>query len=89
MRRSGAAFWIFLLAVSAPARAWGPEGHRVVGDIAERYLNDRARAQVAELLKNDRLADGSPSGRRTLGEIIRGDYEKYGKLAHDIGFKPQ
>src|SRR5215467_9749604 len=24
-----------------------------------------------------------------FGEIIRSDYEKYGKLAHDIGFKPQ
>jgi len=24
-----------------------------------------------------------------FGEVIRSDYEKYGKLAHDIGFKPQ
>ena len=58
-----------LLALSAQAYAWGPEGHRVVGDIAARYLNAKAQAQVAELLKNDRLADGQPSGRRTLGEV--------------------
>lgn len=41
----------------------------MVGDIAERYLNAKARAQVADLLKNDRLADGEPSGRHTLGEV--------------------
>jgi hypothetical protein len=58
-----------LFALSAPAFAWGPEGHRVVGDVASRYLTATAQAQVSELLKNDRLAGGEPSGRRTLGEI--------------------
>jgi len=58
-----------LFALSAPALAWGPEGHRVVGDIASRFLTATAQAQVSELLKNDRLAGGEPSGRRTLGEI--------------------
>ncbi|MBZ5598786.1 MAG: S1/P1 nuclease [Acidobacteriia bacterium] len=58
-----------LFALSTPALAWGPEGHRVIGDIASRYLTAGAQAQVIELLKNDRLADGEPSGRRTLGEI--------------------
>jgi len=69
VRRAAAGYWAFALVLSAPAFAWGPEGHRVVGNIAERYLDARARAQIAELLKNDRLADGSPSGRSTLGEI--------------------
>jgi len=58
-----------LLALSAPAFGWGPQGHRVVGDIASRYLTPTAQAQVSELLTNDRLAGGDPSGRRTLGEI--------------------
>jgi hypothetical protein len=40
-----------------------------VGDIAARYLNPKAQTQVAELLKSDQLADGQPSGRRTLGEV--------------------
>jgi nuclease S1 len=58
-----------LFALSAPAFAWGPEGHRVVGDIAARYLSPRTQAQVSQLLKGDRLADGQPSGRRTLAEV--------------------
>src|SRR5262249_2662697 len=69
VRRAAAASWAFVLVLSTPVFAWGPEGHRVVGDIAERYLNERARVQITELLKNDRQADGQPSGRRTLGEI--------------------
>jgi len=49
--------------------AWGEECHRMVGDIANRYLQPKAREQVLALLKHDRLADGEPSRRRTLGEI--------------------
>jgi len=41
----------------------------MIGEIAARFLNARASAEVFELLRNDRLADGQPSGRRTLGEI--------------------
>ena len=58
-----------LLAVCAHAFAWGPEGHRLVGDIAARYLTPGSQARVSELLANDRLADGELSGRRTLGEV--------------------
>ena len=54
---------------TAQAFAWGPEGHRMIGDIASRYLVPKARAEVLELLKYDRLADGQPSGRRSLGEV--------------------
>jgi len=49
--------------------AWGPEGHRMVGEIASRHLDPKASAQVLELLKTDHLADGELSGRRTLGEV--------------------
>jgi nuclease S1 len=41
----------------------------MVGDIAARYLTPKAQAQISELLRNDRLADGQPSGRRTLGDV--------------------
>jgi hypothetical protein len=58
-----------LLALSASAFAWGPEGHRMVGDIAARYLTPNTQSGIAELLKGDRLAGGEPSGRRTLGEV--------------------
>lgn len=60
---------LVLLAPAQAALAWGPEGHRMVGDVAARFLNPKANAQVLDLLGNDRLADGQPSGRRTLGEI--------------------
>ena len=41
----------------------------MVGVIADKYLTPEARRQVLALLKYDRLADGEPSYRRTLGEI--------------------
>ena len=41
----------------------------MVADIAARYLTAKTRAQVAALLVNDRLANGEPSGRRTLAEV--------------------
>lgn len=51
------------------ASAWGPEGHRLIGEIADRYLDPRAQTKVSELLQDDRLSNGRRSGRRTLGEI--------------------
>jgi hypothetical protein len=63
---------IVLLALWIPAGnalAWGEEGHRMVGAIADKYLTPEANRQVLALLKDDRLADGEPSYRRTLGEI--------------------
>jgi nuclease S1 len=41
----------------------------MVGDIATAYLTAKTRAQLSELLRNDRLAGGEPSARRTLGEV--------------------
>jgi len=41
----------------------------MVGDIAAKQLTAKTRAQVAALLVNDRLADGEPSGRRTLADV--------------------
>ena len=60
---------LFLAAPAQNTRAFGPEGHRMVADIAAGYLNPKAREQVLLLLKYDRLADGQPSDRHTLGEI--------------------
>jgi hypothetical protein len=39
-----------LALVAPPARAWGDEGHRVVGELAWRYLTPSARARVSEAL---------------------------------------
>ena len=39
------------------AVAWGPTGHRVVGEIAQRHLKPRARDAVARLLGGYSLAE--------------------------------
>lgn len=54
---------VFLLVVlcmgnmaGANTMVWGPTGHRVVGEIAEQYLNGRARRKIARLLHGEHLA---------------------------------
>jgi len=60
---------LLALSLARGALAWGPEGHRMVGDIAERFLAAETRAQIQKLLEADRMADGQASGRHTLGEV--------------------
>jgi hypothetical protein len=69
MRAVSLALAATLLAASGNALAWGEEGHRMVGAIADRYLTPRAAREVAFLLERDRLADRTPSGRHTLAEV--------------------
>ena len=58
------------LALSAHAAcAWGPLGHRTIGAIADRLLNERARAAVTELLTGDLDKFGRPSRRITLEAV--------------------
>ena len=45
-----------LLALSIPSLAWGPEGHRVIADVAEHHLTPAAKRQVLEFLGSDDLA---------------------------------
>ena len=62
---------LVLIASSCPpgAWAWGPQGHRTVGAIADRLLTPQARAVVAELLAGDLDKFGNPSGRTTLEAV--------------------
>ncbi len=39
--------------------AWGPEGHRAVAILTERYLRPQTRAQIRELLGSESLEDAS------------------------------
>jgi hypothetical protein len=48
--------------------AWGDAGHRIVADLAERYLNDRAREEIRTFIGEASLA--SVSG---WADLIRGD----------------
>ncbi len=52
---------VFAIGVLAcgPALAWGPVGHRTVGEIAEHHLTRRARTEVAKLIAPSTLADVS------------------------------
>jgi S1/P1 Nuclease len=60
---------VLTLAWAPGALAWGPQGHRTVGAIADRLLTPAARAAVGELLAGDLDRFGNPSGRRTLESI--------------------
>ena len=62
--------WLLIAWSCAPvAWAWGPQGHRTVGAIADRLLSPAARAAVGELLQGDRDKFGNPSGRTTLEAV--------------------
>ncbi|HYB66298.1 MAG TPA: S1/P1 nuclease [Steroidobacteraceae bacterium] len=60
---------VLLLSCAPCALAWGPQGHRTVGAIADRLLTPAARAQVAQLLAGDLDKFGNPSGRGTLESV--------------------
>jgi hypothetical protein len=45
--------WACLALLGGPAFAWGPQGHHVVGSIADRLLNNHAKQQVARFLGTD------------------------------------
>lgn len=51
------------------ALAWGPDGHRIVGELAERRLSEAALAHVAELLRDE--ADASLAGVSVWADEIR------------------
>ena len=56
----------------SPAWAWGRLGHRVVARLAERYLTDKAKAEIKTLLEpGELLADAS-----TWADEVRGKMRK-------------
>ncbi|MBS0365562.1 MAG: S1/P1 nuclease [Proteobacteria bacterium] len=57
------------LLLAPAAFAWGPQGHRTIGAIADRLLTPAAHAAVAQLLAGDLDKFGAPSGRTTLEAV--------------------
>ncbi len=58
MRARGS--WLAVVAlVCAPSAAWGwgQNGHRVVGEVADRHLSEQARREIAVILGGDGLAE--------------------------------
>ena len=58
-RSIGSAFAILLLAC-CQALAWGPEGHEVVGSVADQLLNDHAKQEVSQIMGGVTLRDAAP-----------------------------
>lgn len=48
-----------MLMAVVPCGAWGPDGHRIIADIAEQYLSPQAKAAIKDLLGDQSLADAS------------------------------
>jgi hypothetical protein len=48
---------IFVFSLPVAAWAWGPEGHRIVGRVAQERLSTNARLEVRKLLGRESLAD--------------------------------
>ena len=67
--RSAAGLALVLLLAAPLASAWGPQGHRTIGAIADRLLTPEARAQVLQILADDRDKFGNPSARTTLEAV--------------------
>lgn len=65
---AGALAGLFALAAPGELGAWGPNGHRIVGEIGERYLSEAARRGVEEILGAESLAEAS-----TWPDEIRSD----------------
>ena len=67
-----------LLSLAPSAHAWGPTGHRVVAEIAQRHLTPAAQAKVSQLLDGRTLADVA-----NWPDDLRSDsrFDKY-KLLH-------
>ncbi|MFH0880241.1 MAG: S1/P1 nuclease [Lentisphaerota bacterium] len=61
-----------LAALPCRVWAWGPDGHEVIGDIAEHFLTPVAKEKVQEILGSKKLGDYEIS---SWPDIIRGNKE--------------
>jgi hypothetical protein len=74
----GAAAVVFAstMLLGGQARAWGPEGHQVIGSIADQLLNDHAKQKVAQILGFElRAASTWPDCARSVMRRPDGSFE--------------
>lgn len=50
---------ILTLSISTEAKAWGMLGHRVVGEVASKHLNESTKSKIKSILGNQTLAEVS------------------------------
>src|SRR5690554_7059610 len=74
--------FVFSNPFSVLADDWGKTGHRVVGEIAEEYLDEKAKRAISDLLDGHSLAFVA-----NYGDDIKSDrkYDKYGPW-HYVNF---
>ena len=65
-------FLLVISTISQSVLGWGPTGHRIVGEIAERELNEKTLVQIKQLLDNKSLAQVS-----TWADEIKSDPDHY------------
>ncbi len=66
----------FSLLLSQNSLAWGKTGHRVVGEVASKYLTKKSKEKVQEILKGHTMAEVS----NFLDDIKSDHQEKYDTL---------
>lgn len=66
------AFIVSALFISTSAFAWGPTGHRAVGEIAEKFMNPSALLKARNILKGNSLARAA-----TWPDEIRSEPARY------------
>ena len=69
---------LFALACTAESHAWGPQGHSIVAEVAERRLNPEARTEALRLLAID--GDASLADVSSWADAIR-DQPSFAELA--------
>jgi hypothetical protein len=81
---------IIAVLVAPLASAWGPSGHRIVAELAQKQLTPAARAEVERLLKpeNERsLADVATWADDLRNDPTREDLWKASRSLHYINFR--
>ncbi len=75
--------FLFILNTSNETLAWGPNGHRIVGEIANSHLSRKAKRNIAAILGNESIAISS-----NYADFIKSDSNMlYLNPWHYINFK--
>ncbi len=88
-----------VFALPAPSLAWGPDGHRIIGAIAEERISGKTRAEIELILGEEDLAqastwaDNERSNPATFWQTEAGPYHyvtvPQGKRYAEIGAPPE
>ncbi|MGZ5192014.1 MAG: S1/P1 nuclease [Flavisolibacter sp.] len=79
-------FLIALILIYLPTRsfAWGTNGHRIVGEVASRYLTAKAKLEIQKILGHESIAMAS-----NWADFVKSDSNyRYLYNWHFVNFKP-